>query len=298
MSDEWVDVVVVNWNAGDCLRRCLNALRASGYSGMTTVTVVDNASTDDSAAMVRDEFFECRLVVNSTNYGFARANNQGVALGKAEFVLLLNPDAYVAPETVGALSQFLADQSSVGAVGPRLLNLDDSLQYSCRAFPTIGAGVFRQTPLGSLFPRNRFTADYLMSDWPHDEARNVDWLSGACLMLRRSALDQIGGLDERFHMYCEDVDLCLRLHQRGWRVCYLPTTRVVHAIGQSSNRAQGRMIVARHCAMLRYFRKHHTHGIKLLLTPLVVVGITARCLGALTRLSFNRARDRWRGRTS
>lgn len=291
-----VGIVIVNWNARECLRRSLNALRESVCGDALLVVVVDNASTDGSADMVRASFPECQVIANASNAGYACANNQGIAACASQYVLLLNPDAYVAPDTIEKLTSFMQQDCGLGALGPMLLNADGSLQYSCRAFPTLGAGLFRQTPLGALFPHNRFTADYLMTAWDHTTPREVDWLSGACVMLRRRALDEIGGLDESFYMYCEDVDLCRRLHRAGWKVMYLPTTSVVHAIGQSSNQAQARMIVERHRAMLLFFCKHHTRGARALLLPVAVGGIVVRGIGALVRLFVNRVIERLRSR--
>jgi hypothetical protein len=182
----------------------------------------------------------------------------------------------------------------VGAVGPRLLNADGSLQYSCRAFPTLGAGFFRQTPLGALFPRNRYVQQYLMTEWEHDSVREVDWLSGAAMMVRREVIEQVGMLDEDFYMYCEDVDWCYRIHQGGWKVCYLPHAVITHAIGGSSNQCQSRMIIVRHKSMWRYYLKHHGRGASALLLPLVLLGLGARAVGALTRLGYNLCLTAWK----
>src|SRR2546421_256364 len=134
------------------------------------------------------------------------------------------------------LTSLFADATpDAGIIGPKLLNRDGSLQYSCRSFPNMGAGFFRNTPLGRLFPKNRFTQDYLMSDWDHSTVRDVDWVSGAALLIRREVLEQTGGFDEGFFMYCEDVDLCYRAHELGWRVVYYPDSVIYHMIGRSSD---------------------------------------------------------------
>ncbi len=291
-----LSVCIVTWNARDDLRRCLQSLVASKQHISCEVIVIDNASTDDSAKMVADEFPQARLIVNPTNIGFARANNQALREARGKYVLLLNPDTIVHGDALERLVAWMEQNPDVGAAGPRLLNSDGSLQYSCRAFPTLGAGFFRQTPLGALFPRNRFVRQYLMTDWDHTVEREVDWLSGAALMVRRDVLESVGLLDEDFYMYCEDVDWCYRMHQRGWRVCYVPHAVITHAIGGSSNKCQARMIVERHKSMWRYYFKHHGRGASALLLPVVFLGLCVRAVGALTRLAYNLSVTAWRKR--
>jgi hypothetical protein len=289
-----LSVCVVTWNARDDLRRCLQSLFESPRNISCEVIVIDNASTDESAKMVADEFPQARLIVNPTNAGFARANNQAIREARGKYVLLLNPDTIVHGEALERLVTWMEQHPDVGAAGPRLLNPDGSLQYSCRAFPTLGAGFFRQTPLGSLFPGNRFVRQYLMTDWDHTVEREVDWLSGAALMVRRDVLDSVGLLDEGFYMYCEDVDWCYRMRQHGWRVCYVPHAVITHAIGGSSNQCQARMIVERHKSMWRYYLKHHCRGASALLLPVVFAGLAVRAVGALTRLAYNLSVTAWR----
>ncbi|MCS6859670.1 MAG: glycosyltransferase family 2 protein [Abditibacteriales bacterium] len=291
-----LSVCIVTWNARDDLRRCLQSLFAVKRNITYEVIVVDNASTDGSAQMVTDAFPQTRLIVNPTNIGFARANNQAIREAGGKYILLLNPDTIVHGDALERLVAWMEQHPDAGAVGPRLLNSDGSLQFSCRAFPTLGAGFFRQTPLGALFPRNRFVRQYLMTDWDHTVEREVDWLSGAALMVRREVLESVGLLDEGFYMYCEDVDWCYRMHQHGWKVYYVPHAVITHAIGGSSNQCQARMIVERHKSMWRYYLKHNCRGASALLLPVVFLGLAARAVGALTRLAYNLSVTAWRKR--
>lgn len=293
-----LSIIIVNWNASGHLRRCLQSLQVEGSYpsvgsafGMLEVIVVDNVSTDDSVAMAQTEFPEVPVLINSLNVGFARANNQGIRNSLGSYVMLLNPDTIVKPGALRQLVDFMDSKPSVGAVGPRLLNADGTLQHSCRSYPGIGAGFFRNTPLGRLFPHNRYSRHYLMTDWKHDEVREVDWLSGACLMVRRSVIEEVGLLDEDYFMYCEDIDWCYRMERHGWKKCYFPNAEVVHFIGKSSDLKIPAMIVAHHRSMCRYYFKHYCFGWRMLLMPVLLGGIATRCVSALLKYYFMRSRS-------
>jgi GT2 family glycosyltransferase len=186
------------------------------------ILVVDNASGDRSAEMVAEQFPQVRLHRSPKNLGFPGGNNVGYRLSRGRYFLLLNSDTVVAPGAFAELVRFADANPQAGIVGPRVLNPDGSLQMSCRRFPTLGAGLFRNTPLGRLFPKNRFTRDYLMTDWDHHVERPVDWVSGCCLLARRQMVEEIGLLDEGYFMYCEDVDWAYRAGQAGWQVLRPP----------------------------------------------------------------------------
>lgn len=256
-----IAVIVVNWNAKDDLRACLQSLaRMSGTAVSFETWVVDNASTDGSPDMVRAEFPDVHLLVNQANLGFSRANNQAIALSQSRYVFLLNSDAFVHPHALTELMAYADAHPRAGIVGPRVLNPNGTLQYSCRRFPTLGAGVFRNTYLGRLFPRNKYAQDYLMADFDHQSVRTVDWVSGCAMFIRRALIDDIGALDERFFMYCEDVDLCLRAGQAYAPVVYVPQALVTHAIGRSSDKAADRMIWEFHRAWFEFDKKRHPHA--------------------------------------
>jgi len=253
-----IAVVVVNWNAKDDLRACLQSLARTSEPTISSETwVVDNASTDGSAEMVRAEFPDAHLVVNGANLGFSRANNQAIALSKSRYVFLLNSDAFVHPHALRELTAYADVHPDAGVLGPRVLNPDGSLQYSCRHFPTLGAGFFRNTYLGRLFPHNKYAQDYLMTDFDHLSTKAVDWVSGCAMFIRRALLDTIGALDERFFMYCEDVDFCLRAGQAHSQVVYVPQAIVTHAIGRSSDKDADRMIWEFHRAWFKFDKKRH-----------------------------------------
>jgi GT2 family glycosyltransferase len=274
-------VIVVNYNASNLLRDCLASLRTSAPGITQQVIVVDNASADDSCAMVRREFPEVQLIANEQNAGFTRANNQGIAVARGRYIMLLNNDTRVLGDAFTRAVRHLDDHPEIGAAGLKLLNDDGSLQLSCRRFPSFSQALFnRYSLLTRLFPNNRFSRAYLMSDIQRDAIQDVDWVSGACLLVRREVLDEIGALDERFFMYCEDVDFCYRVWLAGWRVTYLPFAEVVHLIGQSSRRARYRTVIERHKSMFRFYAKHYSRHL-MFLDFLTGTMVALRCGGQL-----------------
>jgi GT2 family glycosyltransferase len=297
-----VSIAILSWNARGFLRRCLASLfrpddsevhaawRVAGLSlqpateeATSQVIVVDQQSLDGSPEMVRSEFPEAALVEQWPNLGFAGGNNVAYKHAAGRYFLLLNSDTVVSPGWLTQLVRYADAHPKAGLIGPKLLNPDGTLQYSCRRFPTLGAGLFRHTPLEILSPQNRFVGDYLMRDWAHDEARNVDWLSGACLMARREMIDQIGGLDAGYFMYFEDVDWARRAHDAGWEVHYVPQPVILHEIGKSSDRRPRRMIVMHHESAYRYFSRHSKLGRNPVGRALLAVGLAARAGLTLAR---------------
>ena len=276
-------VIILNWNTCNDLRVCLTSIFEQTFRNHIEVIVADNASQDESREMVRREFPRAKLVEHSTNLGFCAGNNRAIPANPGRYVLFLNADTRITPCAFDSLIDFADANSDAGIIGPKLLNQDGSLQYSCRRFPNLGAGFFRNTPLGRLFPKNRFTQDYLMSDWDHSTARDVDWISGAALMIRRETLQQIGAFDESFYMYCEDVDLCYRAHEAGWRVVYFPDSVVYHIIGRSSDQVPARATYYFHTSMYRFYKKHYARTTPLPIRPLIIPGLIARACGQILR---------------
>ena len=274
-----LSIIIVNWNTRDDLGRCLESLQEARARLAMEVLVVDNGSRDGSPRMVRRRFPWARLIATGRNLGFARGNNVGFAAATGRFVLLLNPDTIVHDDALEQMVRYAQAHPRVGLLGPMLLNSDGSLQPSCRRFPTVAALVFRNTLLGQWLPRNRFAQSYLMEDWNHREPRGVDWLSGACLLARAELVQQLGGLDERYFMYVEDMDWGLRAHRAGWEVVYLPSARVTHAVGRSSDQRPAAMVKAHHQSMYLYVRKHYGAAAALLAAPLIAL----RCWAVLQR---------------
>lgn len=283
-----LSVVILNWNARDYLWAALTSIVNQSWHQNIEVIVVDNHSLlDDSAAMVRREFSQVTLIETGRNLGFSAGNNVGLQKSKGRYVLFLNPDTVVHEGAFDILIDWMDAHPEVGACGPMLYNTDGSLQSSCRLFPSFAAGLFRNTLLGRLFPHNPWSRGYLMQDSQHDQEQSVDWLSGSALLVRRVALEQIGGgWDESYFMYCEDVDLCYRLKTKNWPRFYVPQATITHHIGKSSDWAMGAMIRRHHASMLRFYFKHYAHGWGWLGAPLAVLGIITRAAAAVFKLYY------------
>jgi GT2 family glycosyltransferase len=252
-----LSIVIVSYNTRPLLAACLESLRAARGGGLATeVFVVDNASTDDSVATVRAQFREVRLIANEINRGFAGANNLALPLCRGRHVMLLNPDTEVAPDALAALVEFMDVHPEVGAVGPRLLNPDGTLQPSGHPYPTLAGTAVRLLLRRPLAPSRSKTALGSGLCWERSDHECHDWLTGACLMVRREVLEEVGLLDERFFFWWEDVDWCRRIRAAGWEICLAPGARVTHhgaasGIGYSLNALRAQE------GQCYYFRKHH-----------------------------------------
>lgn len=253
-----LSVVIVNYRSKEPLLACLDALPGAAPGLSREVVVVDNASGDGSAEAVTDAHSDVRLIRNLENLGFARAVNQGIRATSGEYVMLLNPDCMLHAGAARRLVDYLRAHPRCGVTGPRLVHPDGSLQLSARHYPSGATLLFnRYSLLTILFPNNRWSRRYLMSDWDHLSVRDVDWLSGACLVVRREAIRQVGELDEAYFMFNEDVDWCRRMNQAGWAVTYIPDAACVHLVGASRKRSSTRVILERHRGMAHYFHKFH-----------------------------------------
>lgn len=284
VAEPRLSVVICNWNTRDMLAACLASLRtvAESFDGLEVV-VADNGSSDGSPAMVRERFPEVVLVETGANLGFSGGNNRGLAVARGRYVMLLNSDTEIHGDALTRVCDYLDANPDVGAVGPQLLNTDGSVQLSCRRFPSFRTALFnRYSLLTRLFPRNTFSAEYLMTDEGHAATREADWVSGACLATRREVVEQVGVLDDDFFMYSEDVDWCYRMRQAGWKVVYLPEAKVMHHIGRSTGKVPNRMTYQRHRSMWLFYRKHYSRGIALV-DAATFVGIATRCAFMVAR---------------
>lgn len=250
-----LSIIIVNWNVRDLLRDCLRSIEDDRGALSVEVIVVDSASADDSVAMVRGEFPWVKLIPCDENVGFPRGNNLGLAEALGTYLLLLNPDTVIVGDAMSKMVAFLQVHPDVGALGPQLLNPDGSVQSSRRRFPTAATGFLESTWLEGLAPG--VLRRYYALDLPDDATADVDWLTGACIMVPRTVYEEIGGLDEGYYMYSEELDWCRRIKASGRRVVYYPAAQVTHHVGKSSEQA----VTARHInfqrAKLRYFRKYH-----------------------------------------
>lgn len=250
--------VIVSYRSREPLLQCLATLEADAAGLAHETVVVDNDPGDRALEAIARDFPGVRGIANAENVGYARAINQGLAATRGEFVLAMNPDCVLERGSLAALIGYLRAHPRTAVVGPKILDSDGALQYSARSFPDHLTFLFnRYSLLTRLFPGNRFSRRYLLTDWDHASVREVDWVSGACLMVRRSAITQVGGMDEAYFMFNEDVDWCRRMKLAGWAVTYVPEARVVHHIGASRKKVASKVILERHRGMIHYFHKHH-----------------------------------------
>ena len=278
-----LSIVIVSWNTRNYLEKCLRSILNDSISSECEVWVVDNASTDNSAELVRNLFPEVRLIENSENLGFAGANNIAIPKAIGRNILFLNPDTDLGSGAIGSMERFLDAHPEAGAVGPLTLNPDDSLQTSAYPAPTLTREFWR------LFHLDRLAeaGDYRMQSWDRRRPHEVDVLQGACLMLRREALDEVDLLDEDYFMYSEEVDLCYRLRKAGWSIHWLPQAKVVHHGGQSSKQVPIESFLNLYKGKITYFRKHHgtaaALAYKLLLVAASLVRLVVSPLALLQR---------------
>lgn len=252
MSD--LSVIVVNWNTRRLLADCLTSVFETSAGLGLEVIVVDNASTDGSPAMVRERFPEVHLIVNTENAGFARANNQGAAAARGRYLLLLNSDAFPMPGALEVLVALADAQPQAGLVGAQLLNADGSFQASHTQFPNLWREFLILSGLGRLL-----FGYYYPSQGPEESRgpRIVDYVEGACLLIRTEAFQAVGGLDEGYFMYAEEVALCYAMREKGWRVWYQPAAKVIHMGGGSSQSRRVQREGDLYRGRVRFFRKYY-----------------------------------------
>lgn len=282
-----VSAVVVSYKARDQLIDCVRSLRAEGVDD---IVVADNDSRDGSQDALAASDPGARFLDVGANLGYGTAANRAAALTVGDLLLVCNSDVVIEPAAVKAMVAALEADRRVAIVGPRVENLDGSLYPSPRTFPDLGVAVGHAF-LGHVAPRNRFTRRYRMLDWDHAGARDVDWVSGACFLVRREAWVGLGGFDEAYFMYAEDVDLCWRAGRAGWKVAFEPAARVIHAQGVSTDQRAYRMIVEHHRSLLRFWRRTAT-GWRAALVPLVALGLVVRTGMACAQRALGASRAR------
>jgi hypothetical protein len=272
-----LSVILINLNTCEFLRACLASMKARMDDSAFEVILVDNGSTDGSLEMVRDGFPLVRVFPQGKNLGFTKANNIGLRAARGKYLLVLNSDTEIVDNALESLCAFMDEHAEIGVLGPQLLNTDLTVQLSCRRFPSYRTALFhRYSLITKLFPRNRYSQEYLMTDIGHGCTMDVDWVSGAALLTRRETIEEVGLLDEGFFIYAEDVDWCYRMKQAGWRVAYYPDAKILHHIGRATRKIPYRMTYERHRSMWRFYRKHYSRGI-VLVDVATWLGISLRC---------------------
>ena len=250
-----VSIIILTWNSERHIGACLASLDRGLDTYSSEVIVIDNGSSDLTCSVIREAWPGVQLVTNSENRGVAPARNQGIRLAQGKYLLILDDDTVVQPGALDCLTRYMEDQPGTGLCGPRLTGADGELQLSCRRFPTLPDKLARRFPLPSATIRN-ITAEAEMADWDHGSISPVDYMIGACQVIRRSALEEVGLFDERIFYGPEDVDICLRLQQAGWSVMYNPEAVVVHE-ERRMTRSLGSSLFWKHLRGLCYFFRKH-----------------------------------------
>ncbi len=254
-----VSVCIVNWNTRELLRECIKSIKEKTSGIIYEIIIVDNASVDGSAEMLKEEFPDCKLIASRENLGFAKGNNRAVAEAGGNYILYLNPDTKLATNAICGLHSFLEKNPKYGTVGCRLVNADDSIQFTCaRTFPTLFNQFCDLMLLNRVFPKFKLFSSIEMAYWDHNDSRDIDCLSGACIFARRQIIEKLKGFDENFFMYAEDVDLCYRIKNDGWKLYYLSTEKIYHIEGASSKKSSQKYFsaIAQRESNYYYFLKH------------------------------------------
>ncbi len=251
-----LSVIIVTFNSAQDIGTLLSSLHEHSGAAASEIIIVDNASSDDTRALIAQQYPSAQVIARSSNAGLSAAVNEGVAASSGRCVAVLNPDIRFAHDALTPLVDYLAEHPEAGVVAPKLLDEDGALQLSCRAFPGYSTALFgRYSLLSRIFPSNASTARYLMLNFDHTHTAGVDWVSGAAMVIRRDVFDAVGGWDPGLFLFSEDVDFCRRVHEAGYGVVYHPAAVLYHRIGISKH-ASSRVIIERHKSMWRYYRKH------------------------------------------
>ncbi|MFQ6109609.1 MAG: glycosyltransferase family 2 protein [Candidatus Aminicenantales bacterium] len=252
-----MSIIIVNWNTRDFLARCIESIKNYTHKASFEIIVIDNSSSDGSAEMVEKKFPEVTLIKNQENLGFGRANNQGLALARGRYILFLNSDVSVSRDCLDRMHAFMEENPDVGASSCRLLFPDGSLQPSCRKFPSFRVYFLMLLGMRYVFPNMKVFRDYLMLNWDHSDEREVDQIMGSFMFIRKKILDQVGGFDERYWMYFEEVDLCLRIKKAGWKIVHYPSASAVHFLSKSSEQwGKKKRMSEFQRSLLKYFKKN------------------------------------------
>lgn len=254
-----ISIVIVSYNVSAYLEKCLNSIFRNEKDLSFEIFIVDNNSSDNTIDMLNNKFADQKnlyIIANKDNLGFARANNQVLSKVSGDMILFLNPDTELKEiNSLKKLFQYMTIHQNVGICGPRIIFGNGDLQFSCGEKPTLKTTLLEVFLLPKIFPG--LFKGYRLANWNHLETRTVDWVSGACLMIRNDVLKTIGGFDDKMIMYAEDVDLCLRTEQLGYEVKYYPDVSIIHYEGQSSRKTRKTAVIAGYKSKLHFFEKYY-----------------------------------------
>ena len=280
-----IAVVLVTYESAEDLPGCFDSLPEAAAPHELEIVVVDNASRDDSTGVARS--LGVKVIENQRNLGYSRAVNRGAGEASAPWLLIANPDTRLQPGSLARLLATAESEPRVGCIGPRLRNLDGSDYPTGRRFPSLLVGGLHAL-LGSMWPSNPATRRYHLTSLDRSRPAAVDWVSGACMLLRRSAWDEVAGFDPSYFMYFEDMDLCLRLTRAGWRVLLEPRAIVDHIGGASTRIVPYRNVLNHHRSTLRFYRRRYARDPRIALLPLVAAALVVRGAASIVRTAISR----------
>ena len=294
-----VSIIIVNWNTRDALRDCLNSIYEQGGQSSFEIIVIDNASIDGSAQMVKTEFSDVILIQNRDNKGYAGAANQGIAVSKGRYVLIVNSDIIIYDGAIDKVVKYADTRNDAAIVTCQVLQDSQTVQMTCFRFPSLINLFLSASGLAKAFRYNRFFGRESMLWWKRDSIRELDTASGMFLLVRRKAIEEVGMFDDSFFLYYEETDWCKRFVDAGWKIIFWPQAKVLHVHGGSLSSSQkaAEMFVQQRKSMLLYFKKHHrlctywaarfilglSFGIKLMIWNIILL------LGYLTGINMNMA---------
>ena len=233
-----LSIIIVNYNVKEFLQNLIHSIEKASSNLTKEIFIIDNASDDGSVDFIKEKFPQIKLFANQKNLGFGKANNIGLKEATGKYILLINPDTIVAEDTFEKMIQFFESNKNVGLAGCKILNPDGTLQLACRrSFPGPWTSFTKVTGLSSLFPNSKIFARYNLTYLDENQTYEVDAISGSFMMMRKEVYDKVGGFDEQFFMYGEDLDLCYRIQKAGYKVFYVHTTQIIHYKGESTKRS-------------------------------------------------------------
>ena len=272
-----LSIVLLTYNDQELLAGCLASLYENKYSINFETIVINNGSAATLSGL-KNKFSDIRWIENKKNLGFAKSVNLGIPAARAKYILLLNSDTVLLPDSILPLIRFMDEHKKAGAVGGLILSPDGIVQPTCRRFPMYLSGLFGRTSLlKRLFPNNRFSKRYLLSNWNHKNIRKVDWVCGAYMLFRKEALIDVGYLDESYFMYCEEIDWCYQAKKKGWKVYYVPQARLIHS--HRCDTYAPKKIIRHHKSMYRFYCKHLRPAFGL--QTLMAVGVSLKIAGLI-----------------
>lgn len=276
-----ISVIIVSWNAKTFLLQCIQSVLLQHSAHPMEIIVVDNASSDGSPEAVKNSFPTIKLICNEDNYGFAKANNIGIRASEGEYLFLINSDVVIHKNCFTKMIEYVEEHPKIGMLGPRIVDSNGRTQRSCMGYPSLWNLLSRALALDSLFPKSKIFGGQLMTFWGHDQIRSVNVINGCFWMLRRSALAQVGLLDERFFIYGEDIDWCKRFNQGGWDVVFFPHAEAMHYGGASSANAPVKFYLEMQRANYQYWMKHHSYIAAKVFLLINMLHHVLRILGAI-----------------